>query len=69
MTAQGSGNPFLEIAAQKTVTTNIWKGVSSSGVSWSFDTEASEVSDDSAVLAQPSVTVHMARGFIPFSIN
>lgn len=69
MTAQGSGNPFLEIAQQKTVTTNIWKGVSSSGVTWSFDAEATEVSDDSPVLAQPSVTVFMARGFIPFSIE
>ena len=69
MTAQGSGNPFLEIASQKTVTSNVWKGVSSSGVTWSFDAEAAEVSDDSPVLAQPSVTVHMARGFIPFSIE
>jgi len=47
----------------------VWKGVSSSGVTWSFGAEATEVSDDSPVLAQPSVTVHMARGFIPFSIN
>ena len=52
-----------------TVNTNAWKGVSSAGVSWSFDTEASAVSDDSATLAQPSVTVFMARGFIPFSIE
>jgi HK97 family phage major capsid protein len=69
MTAQGSGNPFLEIAAQKTITTNAWKGVSSAGVSWSFDGEASVVSDDSPVLAQPAVTAFMARGFIPFSIE
>lgn len=69
MTAQGSGNPFLEICAQKTVTTNAWKGVSSAGVSWSFDAEAAEVSDDSPVLAQPTVTIYMARGFIPFSIE
>ena len=69
MTAQGSGNPFLTIATQKTVTTNVWKGVSSAGVTWSFDAEAAEVSDDSPVLAQPSVTVFMARGFVPFSIE
>ncbi|HEY9418386.1 MAG TPA: phage major capsid protein [Pseudonocardia sp.] len=69
MTAQGSGNPFLEIAAQKTVTTNVWKGVSSAGVSWSFDTEAAEVSDDSPTLAQPSVNIFTARGFVPFSIE
>jgi HK97 family phage major capsid protein len=69
LTAQESGNPFLEIATQKTITTNVWKGVSSAGVSWSFDAEASEVSDDSPALAQPSVTAYMARGFIPFSIE
>jgi len=69
MTAQGSGNPFLEIATQKTITTNAWKGVSSAGVSWSFDAEGAEVSDDSPSLAQPTVTAFMARGFIPFSIE
>ncbi len=69
LTAQESDNPFLMLAAQQTVTTNVWKGVSSAGVSWSFDTEAAEVSDDSPTLAQPSVTVHMARGFIPYSIE
>jgi HK97 family phage major capsid protein len=69
LTAQGSGNPFLEIASQKEIQTNAWKGVSSAGVSWSFDAEASEVSDDSPVLAQPTVTAYMARGFLPFSIE
>lgn len=69
MTSQGSSNPFLSIARQVTVNTNIWKGVSSAGVSWSFDTEAAAVSDDAPTLAQPTVTVHMARGFIPYSIE
>ena len=69
MTAQGSGNPFLQIARQVPVTTNAWKGVSSAGVSWSFDAEASAVSDDSPALAQPNVPVYMARGFVPFSIE
>lgn len=69
MTAQGSGNPFLQLARQVDVNTNVWKGVSSAGVTWSFDTEASAVSDDMATLAQPIVSVFMARGFIPFSIE
>lgn len=69
LTAQGSGNPFLSIARQVDVNTNAWKGVSSAGVSWSFDNENVEVSDDSPTLAQPSVTVFMARGFIPYSIE
>lgn len=69
LTAQGSGNPFLEIAREVTVNTNQWKGVSSAGVSWTFQTEAAQVSDASPTLAQPSVVVHMARGFIPYSIE
>lgn len=69
MTAQGSGNPFLQLCRQVDVNTNVWKGVSSAGVTWSFDSEAAAVSDDMATLAQPMVTVFMARGFIPFSIE
>ena len=69
MTAQGSGNPFLKIAKQVEVNTNAWKGVNSAGVTWSFDAENTEVSDDAPSILQPSVTVFMARGFIPFSIE
>ena len=69
LTAQGSGNPFLSLAKQVDVNTNKWKGVSSAGVSWSFDAEASAVSDDSPTIAQPSVDVFTARGFIPYSIE
>jgi len=69
MTAQGSGNPFLTIAKQVDVNTTAWKGVSSAGVTWSFDAENAEVSDDAATIAQPSVSVFTARGFIPYSIE
>jgi HK97 family phage major capsid protein len=52
------------------VNTNVWKGVSSAGISWSFDAEGAEVSDDSLTsMTQPSVTVYTARGFVPFSIE
>jgi HK97 family phage major capsid protein len=69
LTAQESDNPFLQICTVSDITTNAWKGVSSAGVTWSFDTEAVEVSDDSPTLAQPTVTAFMARGFIPYSIE
>jgi hypothetical protein len=59
LTAQGADNPFFELAKSVTITTNQWKGVSSAGVSWAFQTEAAEVTDNSPTLAQPSVTVHM----------
>jgi HK97 family phage major capsid protein len=69
LTDQETDNPFLRIARIETVTTNAWKGVSAAGVVWSFDAEASAVSDDSITVAQPTVNVNMARGFIPYSIE
>src|ERR1044072_9177450 len=70
LTAQGSGNPFLSICRQATVNTNAWKGINSAGVSWSFDAEGAAVSDDAVGdMAQPTVTVFMSRGFIPYSIE
>lgn len=61
--------PILRYARTVQVTNNIWKGVSSAGMTWSFDTEAAEVSDDTPTLAQPTVLVHMARGFLPYSVE
>jgi len=64
-----SDNDFLRLCTVKDITTDVWKGVTSAGVSWSFDAEAAAVGDDAPTLAQPSVTTHMARGFIPHSIE
>jgi HK97 family phage major capsid protein len=69
MTAQGSGNPFLNICKQVEVNTTQWKGVSSAGVTWAFQTEGAVTTDNAPTLAQPSVAVHMARGFLPFSLE
>lgn len=69
LTDQETDNPFLAYAATRDVNTNVWKGISAAGVSWSFDPEAGTVSDDSLTLAQPSVTVFTARGFIPYSLE
>lgn len=69
LTAQGSLNPFRRIARVETITTDAWNGVSSAGVTWSYDNEGTAVSDDSPTLAQPTVNVYEARGFIPFTIR
>lgn len=69
LTGQESPNDILNIARVETITNDEWKGVSSAGVSWSFDAEGAAVSDDSPTLAQPTVPVHTARGFVPFSIE
>jgi HK97 family phage major capsid protein len=69
LTAQESSNPFLAISKQVTINTTVWKGVSSAGVTWAFQTEGAVTTDNSPTLAQPTVSVHMARGFIPFSLE
>ena len=69
LTSGASDVPIMRYARIEQVTNNIWKGVSSAGMTWSFDTEAAEVSDDTPTLAQPTVVVHMARGFLPYSVE
>jgi HK97 family phage major capsid protein len=69
LTDQESGNPFLAICRQQTIGTDEWKGVSAAGVTWQFQTEGSEVTDNSPTLAQPTVPLHTARGFIPYSLE
>jgi HK97 family phage major capsid protein len=69
MTAQGSENDILQLARVETITTDVWKGVSSAGVSWKFDTEAAAATDNAPTVAQPTVTTRRADGFIPFSIE
>ncbi|MDP2712102.1 MAG: phage major capsid protein [Solirubrobacteraceae bacterium] len=61
-------NPYRDIARTVTVSgTNSWRGVASGAVTASFDTEGSQVSDDSPTYAQPSITCFTARAFVPFS--
>ena len=60
---------LLSVARIESISNNEWKGVSAAHTSWSFDAEGSEVSNDASELAQPTVPVHMARGFIPYSFE
>ena len=69
LTSGAAAAPVLDLARVVTITTDEWKGVSSAGMSWSYDGEGTEVSDDSPTLAQPTVPVYTARGFIPYSIE
>ena len=65
-----SVNPFRSIARHVTLTgSTTWQGVSSAGITASFDLEAAEVSDDSPTLAQPTATLRMARAFVRFSME
>lgn len=69
ITANGSRNQIRQVARQVVATGDVWNGVSSGAVSWSWDAEATEVSDDSTTFAQPTVPIHKAAGFVPISIE
>jgi HK97 family phage major capsid protein len=68
-TASGSVNQVRQIARVVNATGDVWYGVSSAGVTGSWDAEAAEVSDDAPTLAQPSIAVHKAQIFVPLSFE
>lgn len=67
LTANGSVNQVRQIARVVQATGDVWHGVSSAGVSGSWDGELEEVSDDAPTLAQPSVPIHKYQTFVPLS--
>lgn len=69
ITSNGSRNQIRQVARQVVATGDVWNGVSSGAVSWSWDAEGAEVSDDTTTFAQPTVPVYKAAGFVPISIE
>lgn len=69
ITANGSRNQIRQVARQVVATGDTWNGVSSGAVSWSWDAEATEVSDDATTFGQPTIPIYKAAGFVPISIE
>lgn len=69
ITSGAADVPLLRYCRIEQVTNNLWNGVSSAGMTWSYTTEGTEVSDNSPTLAQPTVRVHTPKGFLPYSIE
>lgn len=69
LTADGSFNEVRKISRQVVAVSNTWNGVSSAGVTGSWDNEAVEVSDDAPTLAQPAITICKEQIFVPISIE
>jgi HK97 family phage major capsid protein len=69
LSSNGSINPLRELATVTPITSNEWKGVTSEGITAGPAAEASEVGDDSPVLAQPNAKVHRFDAFVPFSFE
>lgn len=67
LTANGSVNQIREISRVVTAINDTWNGVSSAGVTGSWDAEAAEVSDDAPTLAQPAIPIYKFQVFVPVS--
>jgi HK97 family phage major capsid protein len=65
----GVANPIRQLARIRTTMTDNWNGVTSAGVTASWDAESSEVSDDTPTLAQPSIAIKHPRLFVPFTLE
>jgi HK97 family phage major capsid protein len=69
VTSSGVYSEIRAVARQVVATGDTWNGVSSAAISWSWDAEATEVSDDSPSFAQPSIPIYKAQGFVPISVE
>jgi HK97 family phage major capsid protein len=69
VTSSGVYSEIRAVARQVVATGDAWNGVSSAAISWSWDAEATEVSDDSPSFAQPAIPIYKAQGFVPISVE
>jgi HK97 family phage major capsid protein len=69
LTNVGALNPLREISRVEAISTYTWRGVSSDGVIAGFGAEATEATDNSPTLVQPSLTTQKGFAFIPFSFE
>lgn len=69
ITSDGTFNDIRRAARTVVATGDVWNGVSSGAVAWSWDGEGVEASDDATTFAQPTVPIHKAVGFVPISIE
>jgi HK97 family phage major capsid protein len=69
LTNVGVSNPMRQLATIKTITTAAWKGVTSAGVSAEWTAEASEMTDASPTLGQPSIVPVRADAYIQASFE
>ena len=70
LTSNGSSNIIRQLARVVTLTEGkTWNGITSAGVTASYDAELAEVSDDSPTVGNPQVTVHKAQALVQASIE
>jgi HK97 family phage major capsid protein len=68
-TGNGVANPMRQVSRIVQGMDDTWRGVTSAGITASWDSEAIEVSDDGPTLGQATVVSHKASAFVPFSVE
>lgn len=68
-TSNGVVNPIRELARVIPITTDEWRGVSSTGITATYEAEATETTDNAPTLVQPTISTEKAQAFVPFSIE
>jgi len=69
VTSNGSLNDIRNFARQVVATGDVWRGVTSAAVQWSWDAEFEEVSDDAPTFDSPDIPIKKMQGFVPISIE
>lgn len=72
ITNDGSSNVIRSLSRVVTLTRpgdTSWQGITSAGITASFDAQLTEVSDDSPTFGQPSIATHKAQAFAQASIE
>jgi HK97 family phage major capsid protein len=62
-------NPLRAIASVEQITVNEWRGLTAAAITASRQSEATEATDNTPVLAQPTIVCSKAHCFVPFSIE
>jgi HK97 family phage major capsid protein len=68
-TGSGVANPMRQVARIVTGMDDTWRGVTSAGITASWDSESIEVSNDGPATGQATVVSHKAAAFVPFSVE
>lgn len=69
LTNSGVVNPVRNLARVRQTNVNTVEFINTSGITAAFGAEATEASDNTPVLAQPTVNVEKAFAFVPMSIE
>jgi len=68
LTSSGTVNPVRMLADVSTVATDNWQGITSAGITASYDAEATQVSDDTPTFGQPAIKIHQAQAYAQASL-